>query len=105
MIWALFRPLTRSVRTIQTHSTQLLRFRYQLPTNGSVKLVIYNMLGQKVRTLVKPGSGTGKPIRFTWDGLNDAGNQVSSGVYIYRFEANDFSQVKKNDAAEVSYTW
>ena len=59
-----------------------------------MKLVIYNMLGQKVRTLVNQDQALGT-YKVTWDGLNDAGNQVSSGVYIYRFEANDFSQVKK----------
>ncbi len=52
------------------------------------------MLGQEVRTLF-----TGEVLRGTytveWDGLNDAGQQMSSGSYIYRMIAGEFMQAKK----------
>ncbi len=67
---------------------------YQLPKADDVKLVIYNVLGQRVRTLV---NGRVEPGRYkvVWNGRNEAGVQVSSGIYIYRFEAGDFRRVHK----------
>ncbi len=67
---------------------------FQLPEAVDVKLVVYNVLGQKVRTLVSKSLQAGR-YQSVWDGSNDAGAKVSSGVYIYRFEAGDFSRVKK----------
>jgi len=56
--------------------------RYQLPERGTVKLTIYNVLGQQVKTLVnenqEPGSYT-----VAWQGVNDVGVVVGSGVYFY----------------------
>jgi len=68
--------------------------KYQIPRSSDVKLVIYNILGQKVRTLV---NGRMDPGRYTvvWNGRNDMGNQVASGIYIYRFEAADFRKTMK----------
>jgi choice-of-anchor B domain-containing protein len=67
---------------------------YQLPQPGDVRIEIYNMLGQKVKTLVnnkkEPGYYTA-----SWEGLNDNGFQVSSGIYLYRIEAGEFSSVRK----------
>lgn len=67
---------------------------YQLPRAGDVKLVIYNVLGQKVRTLVNQRMEAGF-FKSVWNGTNDAAQPVASGIYIYRFEAGDFLKVQK----------
>ncbi len=67
---------------------------YNVPRSADVKLVIYNLLGQRVRTLVKERTEPGQ-YRVKWDGLNDDGYGVASGIYLYRFEAADFTKVKK----------
>ncbi len=68
--------------------------KYQLPEINDVKLVIYNVLGQKVRTLVSDRMEAGYHS-VVWDGCNDEGRAVASGVYIYRFEAGDFNRTMK----------
>lgn len=67
---------------------------YQLPVASNVELVIYNVLGQKIRTLVSTHQGAGY-YHVEWDGKNDAGVQVASGVYLCRLRAGDFVQMKK----------
>ena len=59
---------------------------YQLPANSNVKLTIYNTLGQKVRTLVNTQQAACE-WSITWKGVDDAGNSVSSGIYVYRLDA------------------
>ena len=59
--------------------------RYDLPQEGYVDLVIYDLLGRKVRTLVSDRVATGFH-QAMWDGSNDLGNQVSAGVYLYRLD-------------------
>ncbi len=68
--------------------------RYQLPEAAAVQLVIYNVLGQQVRSLVNERREAGYH-QIAWDGRNDAGAQVGSGIYIYRFEAGQFQKVQK----------
>lgn len=62
--------------------------------NVKVHLIIYNVLGQKVKTLVNEVYQAGR-YRAVWDGTNDAGMPVSTGVYIYRIQAGDIVQSKK----------
>ena len=62
--------------------------------NTLVKLEIYNILGQKVKTLVNDVYSAGR-YNVKWDGTNDAGVQVSTGVYIYRVQAGNVVQSKK----------
>ena len=68
--------------------------QYALPEMTRVKIVIYNMLGQKVRTF---DFGQQAPGRYTitWDGKTQNGALVSSGVYFYRLESAKFTQTKK----------
>lgn len=56
---------------------------YQLPVAGKVRLEIYNILGQKVKTLVD-AQQPAEYYTLQWDGRNDHGRQVGSGMYIYR---------------------
>ncbi|MFA6469388.1 MAG: right-handed parallel beta-helix repeat-containing protein [Bacteroidota bacterium] len=60
--------------------------RYQLPKESSVNIVIYNILGQKVRTLINEHLSAGF-YTLQWNGTDEYGSGVSSGMYIYRIEA------------------
>lgn len=60
--------------------------RYRLDKSGAVKLEIYNLLGQKVRTLIDQTQNAGEHLA-KWDGRDDAGHDVSSGVYLYRLQS------------------
>jgi serine protease AprX len=57
-------------------------------------LVIYNLLGQKVKTLYT-GFFLPGPNTFQWDGTSDNGNSVASGIYLYTLRSATFSEVKK----------
>lgn len=59
--------------------------RFGLPENGLVRLSVYNILGQKVKELVN-GRKVAGYHEILWDGRNENGMAVSSGVYIYRLE-------------------
>ena len=59
--------------------------RFGLPEEGRVKLVVYNVLGQKVKELLQESRDAGYH-EVRWDGRNSVGHVVSSGVYIYRLE-------------------
>lgn len=61
---------------------------YRLPAAGKVVLTVYNLLGQRVRTLVRKKQAAGS-YRVNWDGRNEAAIAVSSGVYVYRLQAGD----------------
>ena len=68
--------------------------KFELPHTSFVKLEIYNMLGQKIRTLISKQISVGAHS-ITWDGKDDFGRNVSSGIYLYKMEAVNFVQVKK----------
>jgi hypothetical protein len=57
--------------------------RYELPQNSYVSLTVYNLAGQKIRTLVDDQQTAGY-YRIFWDGKDDLGGEVASGVYVYR---------------------
>ncbi len=61
--------------------------RYQINQPGQVQLEIYNLLGQKIRTLVNEVQPAGAHSA-NWDGLDDNGRSVSSGVYVYRLRTD-----------------
>jgi hypothetical protein len=67
---------------------------YHLPQAGDVELSIFNMLGQKIRTLVK-GRETAGTHQIKWNGRNDRGIRVASGVYVYRMRADSFIETRK----------
>jgi hypothetical protein len=68
--------------------------KYALTEDCHVKLIIYNMLGQKVKTLVDEHQNAGFRI-VQWNGRNDEGNEVASGLYLYRIETPNYSKNKK----------
>lgn len=66
--------------------------RFSLPQDAFVRLEVYNLLGQKVRTLVEETKAAGEHT-VTWDGHDGAGNAVASGVYFYKMTAENNSQI------------
>ncbi len=70
------------------------RIQYTLPEAGYVTLKIYRIDGQLVKTIQDDYQAAGL-YEKVWDGRNDHGTKVSSGVYFYRLSANYFMQVKK----------
>jgi hypothetical protein len=69
--------------------------QYSLPQSASVSLIIYNMLGQKVATLIDGQSQTAGNYNYTWNGKDMSGNQLASGIYFYQLKTKDFSMTKK----------
>ncbi len=67
---------------------------FELPNDGNITLSVYNMLGQKVAMLVDEYSRAGVHT-VKWDGRNDLGQLVSTGVYLYRINAGNFNATKK----------
>ncbi len=68
--------------------------KFSLKDAGEVSLVIYNVKGKKVKTLIK-GSLEPDFYDVLWDGKDDSGKSVSSGVYFYKLKTDKIIQVKK----------
>ena len=68
--------------------------RYQLEEDSNVEISIYNVMGQKVKTLVSEKQKPGM-YKIRWDGQNASGSKLSSGVYIYTVIAGKHKVVKK----------
>ena len=67
---------------------------YDIASATDVTLEIYNVMGQRVRTLAQGSHEPGR-YRVMWNATNDYGQSLSSGMYIYRIQAGDFVSVKK----------
>ncbi|MFC1570091.1 T9SS type A sorting domain-containing protein [bacterium] len=67
---------------------------YQLAKNSDVLLTIYSQTGQKVRTLVQEKQGSGFQL-IHWDGCDDAGQRLSSGIYLYHLQVDNQVQTRK----------
>lgn len=70
---------------------------YSIPDNSPeiiVKMSVYNIRGQLVRTLVDDSQGPGS-FTVNWDGTDNTGRKISSGVYFYRLVAGDFISTRK----------
>lgn len=68
--------------------------KYDLPADSRVTLKIYNILGQEVRTLVNEYQAAGYKA-LQWDGRNQRGEPVSSGIYIYRLSASSAKESRE----------
>jgi hypothetical protein len=68
--------------------------QFQLPGKAQVRLVVYNILGQQVKELVNSEMNAGS-FTATWDGKNDRGEYVGSGVYLYKIIAGNYLVTKK----------
>jgi hypothetical protein len=111
--WAKARIWTDSVTAIDNEKSQLVIPRkltllcnypnpfnssttisYQLSTAGNVELSIYNVLGQKVRSLVNTNQNAGI-YKVVWDGTNETGSTVNSGVYFCRISDGQEQMTRK----------
>jgi len=70
------------------------KISYSCPRDCEVRLNIYNVLGQRVRVLVNERKRAGYYYAI-WDGRDEKGRQVGSGIYFSRMEAGDFKSTKK----------
>ncbi len=69
--------------------------RFDLPKEAPVTLEIYNILGVKVRTLMSGEAASAGRYTAVWDGRDESGATVTTGVYLYRIIAGDFHASKK----------
>jgi hypothetical protein len=69
-------------------------FKFSLLQASHVKIEIFNILGQKVKTLVDKDMRAGIYL-VDWDGMDERGVRASSGVYFYRIVAGEFSDIRK----------
>lgn len=67
---------------------------FQIPKSANVKLEIFNLLGERVNTLVDAELNAGNHSR-TWNGKNIKGSSVTSGIYFYRIHTAEFYDTKK----------
>jgi len=86
-VFELFQNLPNPFNPVTTIS-------YSLKENIHTKLIIYNSLGQQVRTLVDSQKNAGV-YSIKWDGKDDFGSPVSSGVYVYTLHAGGFAKTMK----------
>lgn len=68
--------------------------KYRLQNTGSVRLIIYDVLGRQVRALVDDVQAAGWHL-IVWDGMNDTRQGVTSGTYFYRIENNGNVDTRK----------
>jgi hypothetical protein len=71
------------------------QIRYQLPEVSLVTIQIYDIMGRVVRTLVNSETQITGYRQVTWNALNDLGQPVSAGMYLYVIQAGDFRDTKK----------
>ena len=70
------------------------KITYSLPKSLPVEINVYDILGREIRTLMNRTELAG--IRsVSWDGLDNFGQKVPSGIYFYDFSADDYFNVKK----------
>ena len=67
---------------------------YALPQAAEVELMIFDVMGRRVRTLVRQHQQAGR-YAITWDGRNEQGEVIASGVYLYQLRAGSFVQTRR----------
>jgi hypothetical protein len=68
--------------------------RYDLPENSFVTIIIYDILGREVKSLINQTQNGGYKS-ILWDGTNDHGHSMSTGVYLYSIQAGNYVRTKK----------
>ena len=79
---------------IATHAEAVTEIEFTLPEESEVEIAIYNLIGRKVRTLVRGKMAAGYKST-TWDGTDEVGNLAPTGVYLYRLVSAHTVQTKK----------
>ena len=67
---------------------------FDLPNSSNVTLTVYDLIGNKIRTLKNGVMESGKYMN-AWDGKNSSGETVSSGIYIYQLKSNSLTSTKR----------
>ena len=67
---------------------------YSLPQRSDVVIEIFDILGRKVRQFVNETRSAGV-YKVMWDGTDQSGNPVSTGIYFYRIQAGEFVESRK----------
>ncbi|MFH1007371.1 MAG: FlgD immunoglobulin-like domain containing protein [Candidatus Latescibacterota bacterium] len=88
-----FNPVTTIAFSIPEPDNQFSRTASGAAT-VRCRLFVYNLLGQRVKTLVDEVRSPGR-YKAQWDGSDDAGRQVASGLYLYRLVSEDFVRTEK----------
>ena len=70
------------------------KLRYDLPEASHVRIMIYDLMGREIRTLVDMDQKAGYRS-IQWNAANDLGQPVSAGMYLYMIQAGDFRQTRK----------
>jgi hypothetical protein len=70
------------------------RIKFSLPKREHLQLTIYDILGREVRTLIDDDRPAGNYDIF-WDGRNNDGDDIASGVYLYQIRTSDFASTRK----------
>jgi hypothetical protein len=68
--------------------------RYELATDGPISLVVYDVLGRRVRTLID-GIARAGTYTAVWNATNDEGQNTASGLYFYRLQAGGNSETRR----------
>lgn len=68
--------------------------QFDLNSSNNVKLEIFNIKGQLIKTLANNFFTAGRHY-LNWDGKDNNGNQVSSGIYLYKMQSGDYANIKK----------
>ena len=68
--------------------------RFDLPSATDVSIVVFNVLGQKIKTIERAQMNPGYHS-IIWNATNDFGSQVSAGMYFYQLRTNEFVKTKK----------
>ena len=90
-------PLIREFKLSQNYPNPFnpsTTISYSLPIQANVELTVYDILGQKVKTLVNQTIAAGQ-YEITWDGSNEFGSQVVSGIYYYQLKTENQNMTRK----------
>jgi hypothetical protein len=71
------------------------KIEFFLPVRKKISLTVYNSIGQKVKTLINDEQYDSGSFEISWDGTNEAGYRVASGMYIYTLKYGNFSKSKR----------
>ena len=70
------------------------QFRYDVPEAGHVTIMVYDLMGRKIRTLVDKNQKIGHRL-IQWNATNDLGQPVSAGSYLYTIQVGEYRKTRK----------
>ena len=87
-------PVSRLFQNSPNPFNPVTQIEYELDQDGQVELAVFDVLGRRITTLVRERQSRGARV-VTWNGQDEAGSQMASGVYFYKLVAGDFVQMRK----------